>query len=85
MGFGLRYTAPDSARIKGAHLKPLSVLENNFKDVPKDKPVYCFCKMGGRSAKAIEFLKSRGYSQLIKVKGGLDAWSQEIDSTVPRY
>lgn len=73
------------ARIDGAHLKPLSSLKDNFDDIPKDKPVYCLCKMGGRSSKAIEFLKSQGYTSLILVKGGITAWSQEIDPTIPQY
>lgn len=75
----------DIARIEGAKLKPLSILRENFADIPKDKTVYCFCKAGGRSAKAIEFLKSQGYSQLINVRGGISAWSQDIDPAVPRY
>lgn len=75
----------DMASIQGATLKPLSTLEKDFEDIPKDQTVYCFCKMGGRSAKAIEFLKSKGYSRLVKVKGGIDAWSQEIDPNIPRY
>ncbi len=73
------------ARIKGAHLKPLSTLAENYRDIPKDKTVYCYCKVGGRSARAIEFLKSQGYSKLINVTGGIDAWSEEIDPAVPRY
>ncbi len=75
----------DIARIEGAHLKPLSKLEENFKDIPKDKPVYCFCKLGGRSAQAIKFLKSKGYSSLVNIKGGIQAWSEEIDPTIPCY
>ena len=75
----------DIARIEGAHLKPLSVLEEDFEDIPKDKPVYCFCKMGGRSARAVEFLKSRGYSYIANVKGGIQAWSEEIDPAVAYY
>lgn len=75
----------DIAKIEGAHLKPLSSLKENFQDIPKDKQVYCYCKMGGRSAKAIEFLKSQGYSHLTKVQGGIQAWSEEIDPTIPRY
>lgn len=75
----------DIARIKGAHLRPLSILENNFADIPKDKPVFCFCKMGGRSAKAIAFLKTQGYTQLVNVTGGIQAWSQEIDPSIPQY
>ena len=73
------------ARIEGAHLKPMSTLEKNFKDIPKDQPVYCFCKLGGRSKKAIEFLQSQGYQKLFLVRGGIDAWSQEIDPTVAQY
>ena len=73
------------ARIEGAHLKPLNILEKNFKDIPKDKTVYCFCKIGGRSAKAIEFLKSKGYTRIVKIAGGIDAWSQEIDTSLARY
>ena len=75
----------DIARIDGAHLKPLSVLEKNFNDIPRDQPVYCFCKLGGRSVRAIEFLTSHGYSNLVNIRGGIEAWSQEIDPTIPRY
>lgn len=73
------------ARIDGAHLKPMSTLENNFEDIPKDKEIYCICKAGGRSAKAIQFLKSRGYHKLFLVQGGIKAWSEEIDPTVKQY
>ena len=75
----------DIARIEGAHLKPLSSFEENFNDIPKDTPVYCFCKVGGRSAMVVEFLKSKGYSSVVNVKGGIQAWAQEIDPTVARY
>jgi len=75
----------DIARIEGAHFKPLSILEKDFRDIPKDKTVYCFCKLGGRSAKAIEFLKSQGYSTVVNIKGGIQAWSEEIDPTIPHY
>lgn len=75
----------DIARIEGAHLKPLSTLEDDFADIPKDQHVYCYCKVGGRSAMAIEFLKSQGYSRLSNVKGGINAWSAEVDPSVPRY
>lgn len=75
----------DIARIEGAHLKPLSLLKNDFEDIPRGKTVYCFCKAGGRSAKAIEFLRSKGYLNLVNVKGGIQAWSEEIDRTVAQY
>lgn len=64
-------------RIDGAVLKPLSTLQNNYQDIPKDKPVYVHCKMGPRSLKAIQFLKTKGYTNCVHVTGGIDAWEQQ--------
>jgi sulfur-carrier protein adenylyltransferase/sulfurtransferase len=74
----------DIAHIEGAHLKPLSTLEKNFQEIPNNRPVYCFCKLGGRSQKAIKFLKTKGYTQVINIKGGIQAWSQ-IDAAIAQY
>ncbi|MFZ9167911.1 MAG: molybdenum cofactor biosynthesis protein MoeB, partial [Vulcanococcus sp.] len=46
--------------------------------------LYVHCKLGGRSAKALIALKRHGIEG-INVAGGIDAWSQEVDSSVPRY
>jgi len=73
------------AHIEGAVLKPLSTLKENYQDIPKDKPVYVHCKLGGRSFQAVEFLKTKGYTNCINVKGGIDAWAEEIDPPMPRY
>jgi len=44
------------------------------------------CKMGGRSAKAIEALQRAGFpGHLINLKGGITAWSNEVDPSVPKY
>ena len=75
----------DVAHIEGAHLKPLSKLEENFSDIPRDKPVYCYCKTGRRSAKVVTFLESQGYTNLANVIGGIQAWSEEIDPQIPQY
>ncbi len=73
------------AHIEGARLKPLSTLEGNFMDIPKNKPVYFHCKSGTRSAKAISLLKSKGYTNLLNIRGGIQAWSEEIDPKIPMY
>jgi len=76
----------DIAKLPGALLKPFSTFEKNYADIPKDKTVYFHCKAGGRSTKAIQFLKSKGFSnQLVNIKGGIDAWAKEIDPKMPRY
>ena len=43
------------------------------------------CKMGGRSARALNFLRSRGYPKLKNVAGGINAWAERIDPNVPQY
>jgi adenylyltransferase/sulfurtransferase len=50
-----------------------------------DQPYYLHCKAGGRSMKALAFLRERGFKHLKSVKGGITAWSDEIDPTVPKY
>jgi adenylyltransferase/sulfurtransferase len=77
------------ASIPGAVLVPLPDIENG-KGVDKVKgllnghKLIAHCKMGGRSAKALGILKNHGIEG-INVKGGITAWSREIDSSVPEY
>ena len=73
------------ARIKGARLFPLSTLPQRFAELDPNQPYYLHCKAGGRSLKALQFLRERGFKHLKSVKGGITAWSDEIDPTVPKY
>lgn len=76
----------DIVHIPGARLKPISNFENNYADIPKDTTVYFHCGGGGRSKRAIKFLKDKGYTnELVNVKGGVNAWAKEIDPKMPRY
>ena len=77
------------AVIPGAELIPLSTLESGeaverIRELARGKTLYIHCKLGGRSAKAIRFLDDYGI-KAINVKGGIDAWSEHIDESVPRY
>jgi adenylyltransferase/sulfurtransferase len=73
------------ARINGAALLPLSQLAQRVAELNPDQPYYIHCKMGGRSMKALEFLRQQGFKNLKSVAGGITAWSNEIDPTVPKY
>jgi adenylyltransferase/sulfurtransferase len=73
------------ARIAGATLLPLSQLPQRFKDLDPNQPYYLHCKAGMRSLKALEFLRQQGFKNLKSVKGGITAWSTEIDPSVPKY
>ena len=73
------------ARLNGARLFPLSTLAQRFTELDPSQPYYIHCKAGGRSLKALQFLRQQGFKHLKSVKGGITAWSDEIDRTVPKY
>ena len=73
------------AHIDGVPLIPLGELPQRFTELDPNKQLYIHCKMGGRSLKAVEFLKQQGFKYTKSVRGGINAWSEEIDSSVPRY
>lgn len=49
---------------------------DQFKAIDKDKTIYVYCKLGGRSAKAQEKLRSLGYQHVVNLEGGYDAWKK---------
>ena len=69
----------------GGTLIPLNKVANRSAEVPKDREVIVMCKMGGRSAKAIELLKEQGFENLVNLKGGITAWQNEIDPSMDTY
>ena len=74
------------ARIPGAVHIPLGQVVNRISEIDPTRETVVHCKMGGRSARAIEALKQSGFSgNLINLKGGITAWSNEVDPTVPKY
>jgi adenylyltransferase/sulfurtransferase len=73
------------ARINGAQLVPLSKLAQRFTELDPNQPYYLHCKAGGRSLKALQFLRKQGFKHLKSIKGGITAWSDEIDHSVPKY
>jgi sulfur-carrier protein adenylyltransferase/sulfurtransferase len=79
----------DIARIPGSVLIPLPDIENGsaiakVKELANGHRLIAHCKMGGRSAKALGILKESGIEGT-NVKGGITAWSREVDSNVPEY
>ncbi len=54
-------------------------------ELAKDQPIACLCHHGGRSMQVAMFLEQNGFSNIVNIVGGIDAWSQLVDPTVPRY
>ena len=73
------------ARVAGVALFPLSRLNQQFTELDPNQQIYIHCKAGKRSMKAHEFLRQQGFKYVKSVKGGIDAWSDQIDPGVPKY
>jgi len=75
----------DIARIPGSKLIPLGELPSRMSELDSADEIVIHCKMGGRSAKALRQLQKAGFSKLLNVEGGILAWSDRVDPTVPKY
>ncbi len=74
------------ASISGAKLIPLGEIPTRKGEIDETCETVVHCKMGGRSARAIEFLTQSGYTgKLSNLVGGITAWSNEIDASIPKY
>jgi adenylyltransferase/sulfurtransferase len=73
------------AHVEGVPLIPLSALPQRFTELDPNQQYYLHCKGGVRSMKALHFLKEQGFKHIKSVRGGIAAWSDEIDPNVPKY
>src|SRR5687768_6350886 len=74
------------AKIPGAKLIPLGEIINRMDELDETKEIVLQCKMGGRSAQAIQFLTRAGFKgKMSNLKGGITAWSNEVDPKIPKY
>lgn len=73
------------AKIDGSKLIPLGALPSRVSEVTKDVPLVVHCHHGGRSMKAVNWLRQNGFTKATNLAGGIDAWSVKIDNSVARY
>jgi adenylyltransferase/sulfurtransferase len=73
------------AKLPGSVLIPLGELPSRVHELDPAAETIIHCKAGGRSAKALQFLLDSGFSNVCHVQGGINAWSREIDPSVPLY
>jgi sulfur-carrier protein adenylyltransferase/sulfurtransferase len=69
----------------GVRLIPLGELPQRLVELDQDEYFVVHCKTGGRSAKAVKLLQDAGFQNVYNVKGGITAWSEEIDPSIPKY
>ena len=74
-------------RIDGleTRLMPMNSVPAQFGELDPVQPVVCICHHGARSAQVVAFLERHGFGSVYNLAGGSDAWSMQVDSSVPRY
>lgn len=75
------------ASLPGSTLIPLPELPVRWREIEawKDEFVVIYCHHGVRSLHALHFLLEQGFTHVVHMNGGIDAWSLDVDPTVPRY
>jgi sulfur-carrier protein adenylyltransferase/sulfurtransferase len=69
----------------GGHLIPLGDLPKRVSELDSSKEIVAHCRSGKRSAEAAEFLRKAGFRKLLNLKGGILAWADEVDPSMPKY
>ena len=67
------------------HLIPLGELPRRVHELDSSREIVTHCRSGKRSAEAVDFLRKAGFRKILNLKGGILAWSDEVDSSVPKY
>lgn len=72
--------------IEGAKLIPLGEIVSRMDELDDTKELILQCKVGGRSAQAIQMLTRAGYKgKMANLRGGITAWSNDVDPKIPKY
>lgn len=69
----------------GAVLIPLGELEDRMDEVPTDREIVVYCRTGARSASAAQMLAEEGFTGVFNLVGGIHAWADEVDPSLPKY
>lgn len=75
----------DTATITGSVHIPLGELPSRVHELSEDDDIVVYCHHGGRSLQAALWLSQQGYDDVANLDGGIDAWSRQIDDSIPRY
>lgn len=73
------------SNIDGADLIPLGSLASEMHRLDSAEEIVLFCKSGSRSARALELLAGAGFRKIKNLRGGINAWADQVDSSLPKY
>ena len=64
---------------------PMRSVPARHMELQRDQPIACLCHHGSRSAQVVHFLMQNGFTNIVNVQGGINAWSSEVDPSSPTY
>ena len=64
---------------------PMNQLPDRLPEFSRDTETIVMCHAGGRSMRVAQFLSSQGFTNVANLSGGISAWSESVDATVPQY
>ncbi|MFI9654992.1 rhodanese-like domain-containing protein [Guyparkeria sp. GHLCS8-2] len=71
--------------IDGSRTMPMNTVPANVAQLERDMPIVCICHHGMRSMQVALFLEQHGFSNVINLTGGVDAWAAQVDNNMPTY
>jgi rhodanese-related sulfurtransferase len=66
-------------------IMPMQTIPARLMELDKSRPIACLCHHGGRSMQVASFLEQQGFSNITNISGGIHAWSNQVDASVPVY
>lgn len=69
----------------GARLVPMSTIPDHIQDMDPADEIVVYCRSGARSMRVLQYMYARGFERVRNLRGGLHAWSTEVDPTFPQY
>jgi rhodanese-related sulfurtransferase len=73
------------AHIDGSTHMPMNLIPLRLSELPDDQPIVTICHHGVRSYQVGLYLQNAGFEQVLSLKGGVDAWANEVDPTMAHY
>jgi rhodanese-related sulfurtransferase len=71
--------------IQGSMLMPMNTVPSRLPELDADAPIVCICHHGARSMQVANFLEHNGFTNMVNLTGGIHAWAQQIDQSMPTY
>lgn len=64
---------------------PMRTVPARYLELDRDQPIAVLCHHGGRSMQVAQFLLQNGFTKVVNIQGGIDAWACELNPSIPRY